>query len=62
MGTIIVGLILIIVVLFIIKKMLKNKLAGKSISGCDGNCGHCNGSCHINTRSHVSAHGDTGIR
>ena len=45
MGTIIVGLVVLIVVA-IIRNMIKDKKAGKSIQ-CGGDCKHCGGGhCH----------------
>lgn len=46
MGTVIVALLLFAVISISIYDMVKNKKKGKSISGCDGDCGHCNGHCH----------------
>ena len=45
MGTIIVGIILLVIVGFIIRSMIKDKKAGKSIQ-CGGECKHCGGHCH----------------
>ncbi|MDD3219447.1 MAG: FeoB-associated Cys-rich membrane protein [Lachnospiraceae bacterium] len=45
MGTIIVGIILIAVVSLVIRQMVKDKKAGKSIQ-CGGDCKHCGGHCH----------------
>lgn len=45
MGTVIVGLILLAVVALIIRSMVKDKKAGKSIQ-CGGDCKHCGGQCH----------------
>ena len=42
MGTIIVGLILVLIVALIIRSMVKDKKSGKS--SCGGNCGAC-GAC-----------------
>ena len=44
MGTIIVGLFLLVGIGFIIKGMIKDKKAGKSVI-CGGNCKHCGGHC-----------------
>lgn len=44
MGTVIVGLALLLVVVAIIKNMLKDKRAGKSIQ-CGGECKNCGGHC-----------------
>jgi hypothetical protein len=45
MGTFIVGVILLAVVALIIRSMVKDKKAGKSIQ-CGGDCKHCGGHCH----------------
>lgn len=45
MGTIIVGIILLVIVGGIIRSMIKDKKAGKSIQ-CGGECKHCGGHCH----------------
>ena len=45
MGTVIVGIILASIVGFIIKNMIKDKKAGKSIQ-CGGDCKNCSGHCH----------------
>lgn len=45
MGTIIVGLILLIIVGAIVRNIIKDKKAGKSIQ-CGGECKHCGGHCH----------------
>jgi uncharacterized membrane protein len=47
LGTIVVFLILLIVVFLVLKKMRRDKLAGKSCS-CGTSCGSCPGSsvCH----------------
>ena len=46
LGTIIVSAILIWVVAFVIRKMIKDKKAGRTSCGC--NCAHCAmaGTCH----------------
>ncbi|MCD7762635.1 MAG: FeoB-associated Cys-rich membrane protein [Lachnospiraceae bacterium] len=44
MGTIIVGGILVVVVALIIRSMIKDKKAGKSLQ-CGGDCSHCKGHC-----------------
>lgn len=47
MGTVIVGILLAGVVAAIIKSMITEKRAGKSLQcGCD--CKHCNGHCTSN--------------
>lgn len=47
MGTLIVGIILLVIVALIIRSMIKGKKNGKSILGCDGDCSYCNGGhCH----------------
>ncbi len=43
-GTIIVGVILAAVVVLVIRKMVKDKKAGKGSCGC--NCAECKGHCH----------------
>ncbi len=45
MGTIAVLVILIVIVGLIVKSMINDKKAGKSIS-CGGNCKNCKGGCH----------------
>ena len=48
-GTIItVILVALIAIWFFInlKKMINNVKEGKSIDGCNGDCGHCSGGCH----------------
>jgi hypothetical protein len=45
MGTFIVGVILLAIVALIIRSMVKDKKAGKSIQ-CGGDCKHCGGHCH----------------
>lgn len=45
MGTIIVAVILVSVVGLIIRGMIKDKKAGKSIQ-CGGECKYCGGHCH----------------
>ena len=45
MGTVIVGTVVVAVVALIIRSMVKDKKAGKSLqSGV--NCKHCDGHCH----------------
>ncbi len=44
MGTVVVGLIILAIVLFIVKKMIKDKQKGKSIQ-CGGDCKYCGGHC-----------------
>ena len=45
MGTVIVGIALLVVVSLIVRTMIKDKKQGKSIQcGCD--CKHCGGHCH----------------
>ena len=38
MGTLIVGIILLVIVALIIRSMIKGKKNSKSILGCDGDC------------------------
>lgn len=45
MGTIIVGIILILIVGVIVRSMIFDKKKGKSIH-CGGDCKHCGGHCH----------------
>lgn len=45
MGTVFVGAILIGLVCIIIRNMIRDKRAGKSIQ-CGGDCKHCGGGCH----------------
>lgn len=45
MGTAIVGAALVCLVCVIIKGMIKDKKAGKSIQ-CGSDCKHCGGHCH----------------
>jgi hypothetical protein len=45
MGTIIVGGILILIVALIIRSMIRQKKAGKSLH-CGDDCKHCGGCCH----------------
>ncbi len=44
-GTFAVGIVLLIIVGLIIRKMIKDKKAGKSIQ-CGGDCKNCGGHCH----------------
>ena len=45
MGTVIVGTVVVAVVALIIRSMVKDKKAGKSLQ-CGVNCKHCDGLCH----------------
>ena len=45
MGTAVVFLMLATVVGFVIRSMVKDKKAGKSLQ-CGQNCKHCSGHCH----------------
>ncbi|MDD3370093.1 MAG: FeoB-associated Cys-rich membrane protein [Lachnospiraceae bacterium] len=45
MGTALVGIGLIVIVSLIVKSMIKDKKAGKSIQ-CGGDCKNCGGHCH----------------
>ena len=45
MGTIIVLIVLAIIVALIIRSMVKDKKAGKSLQ-CGGDCKNCGGHCH----------------
>lgn len=44
MGTAIVLIVMICVISLIVKKMIKDKKAGKSVI-CGGDCKHCGGHC-----------------
>ena len=44
MATFIVSGVLLLIVGAIIRKMVKDKKAGKGC--CGGDCGHCSGGCH----------------
>lgn len=45
MGTIVVLLILVVIVAFVVKSMIRDKKNGKSIQ-CGGDCKYCGGHCH----------------
>jgi len=45
MGTVIVGVVVVGVVGLIVRSMVKDKKAGKSLQ-CGGDCSHCGGHCH----------------
>lgn len=45
MGTIVVGAVVAGIVALIIRSMIKDKRAGKSVQ-CGGNCAQCKGHCH----------------
>lgn len=45
MGTVIVGTVVVAVVALIIRSMVKDKKAGKSLQ-CGVNCKYCDGHCH----------------
>lgn len=45
MGTIIILIVLAIIVALIIRSMVKDKKAGKSLQ-CGGDCSKCGGHCH----------------
>ncbi|MCI5597419.1 MAG: FeoB-associated Cys-rich membrane protein [Lachnospiraceae bacterium] len=45
MGTLLVSTILLAIVVFVIKSMIKDKKNGKSLQ-CGGDCKHCGGHCH----------------
>ena len=45
LGTIIVGVILVIIVALIVRSMVHDKKNGKSFTG-GGDCGKCKGHCH----------------
>jgi hypothetical protein len=45
MGTLIIGLILLLIVVLIVRSMIRDKKNGKSVQcGCD--CKNCSGHCH----------------
>jgi len=44
MGTFITGAILLIIVAFVIRSMVRDKKSGKSLQ-CGGNCKSCGGHC-----------------
>ena len=46
MGTIIVLIVLAIIIALIIRSMVKDKKAGKSLQ-CGGDCSKCGGHCHL---------------
>lgn len=52
MGTFIVLVILVLIVGLVIRSMIKDKKAGKSLQ-CGVNCQHCNGSCHEDLKKHI---------
>ena len=45
MGTVIVGVVVVGVVGLIVRSMVKDKKAGKTLQ-CGGDCKHCGGHCH----------------
>lgn len=45
MGTVVVGVVVVGVVGLIVRSMVKDKKAGKSLQ-CGGDCKHCGGHCH----------------
>ena len=45
MGTVIVGAVVVAVVALVIRSMVKDKKAGKSLQ-CGVNCKHCDGHCY----------------
>lgn len=45
MGTVVVGAVVVGIVGLIIRSMVKDKKAGKSLV-CGGDCKHCGGHCH----------------
>lgn len=45
MGTVCVGIALIVIVILIIRSMINDKKKGKSVI-CGGDCSHCGGHCH----------------
>lgn len=45
MGNVIVGAVVLVVVAFAVRSMVKDKKNGKSLQ-CGGDCKHCGGHCH----------------
>ena len=45
MGTLIVGIVVVGIVSFSIRSMVRDKRNGKSLQ-CGGDCRHCGGHCH----------------
>lgn len=45
MGTLIVGVVLAGIVIFIVRSMIRDKKNGKSLQ-CGADCSHCGGHCH----------------
>ncbi|MDD3368185.1 MAG: FeoB-associated Cys-rich membrane protein [Lachnospiraceae bacterium] len=45
MGTLITGIIVLGIVVLVIRSMIKDKKAGKSLQ-CGADCKHCGGHCH----------------
>jgi len=45
MGTLIIGIVVLAIVAFAIRSMVKDKKSGKSIQ-CGDDCKHCGGHCH----------------
>jgi hypothetical protein len=45
MGTIIVGVVVLILIGCAVRSIIRDKKAGKSVQ-CGGDCKHCGGHCH----------------
>ncbi|MCI5772248.1 MAG: FeoB-associated Cys-rich membrane protein [Clostridiales bacterium] len=45
MGTVLVGLILLLIVGAVVFAMVRGKKRGKPVNSCGGDCSHCGG-CH----------------
>lgn len=45
MGTVLVGAVVTGIVAFVIRGMIRDRKAGRSIQ-CGGDCKHCGGHCH----------------
>ena len=60
-GTILISAVLLLVVVLIIRKLVKDKKKGKSSCGC--NCAHCamSGSCHQKYQSNRRGDADGSI-
>lgn len=49
-GTILVGLVILLVVSLILRSMYRERKAGKGGCGCSGGCSGCGMACHSNDR------------
>ncbi|MBQ2473228.1 MULTISPECIES: FeoB-associated Cys-rich membrane protein [Lachnospira] len=45
LGSIITGLVVLLIVFLAVRSLVKDKKAGKSVQ-CGVDCKHCNGGCH----------------